>query len=135
MAVRILRGRWGWWGCVMYVCWFVVCVCIGVYVYMYVYHPEKRRKSSFCFPYQQHNSQQTTKTTQVWGAVVRDWLDEILPSNAHELCTGRVHISVLCLPYRRHHVRWVKEGGGRVVGLRAGCVCPHRSVLPPYIEK
>ena len=35
---------------------------------------------------------------------MRDWLMEILPANAAELCSGRVHISVLCLPYRRHHV-------------------------------
>eukprot|EP00624_Nannochloropsis_granulata_P002005 evm.model.NODE_19466_length_64249_cov_18.424255.20 len=40
----------------------------------------------------------------VWGGVVRDWLEEILPENAAELCRGRVHIHVLCLPYRRHHV-------------------------------
>ena len=40
----------------------------------------------------------------VWGGVVNDWLHEILPENAAELCNGRVHISVLCLPYRRHHV-------------------------------
>ncbi|EWM20908.1 Acyl transferase/acyl hydrolase/lysophospholipase [Nannochloropsis gaditana] len=40
----------------------------------------------------------------VWGAVVRDWLWEVLPDNAAELCAGRVHISVLCLPYRRCHV-------------------------------
>ena len=40
----------------------------------------------------------------VWGEVVREWLQEILPENAAELCRGRVHITVLCLPYRRHHV-------------------------------
>lgn len=59
---------------------------------------------------------------KVWGAVVRDWLEEILPDDAHERCTGRVHISVLCLPYRRHHVRCVcfersiqgRKGGGVV---------------------
>ena len=28
----------------------------------------------------------------VWGGVVREWLDELLPSDAHELCTGRVHL-------------------------------------------
>lgn len=44
---------------------------------------------------------------QVWGPLVRDWLWEILPADAHVRCSGRVHISVLCLPFRRHHVRCV----------------------------
>lgn len=40
----------------------------------------------------------------VWGLVVRDWLMEILPIDAAQRCSGRVHISVLKLPYRREHV-------------------------------
>jgi hypothetical protein len=41
---------------------------------------------------------------QVWGNIVREWLDEVLPENAAEICSGRVHISVVQLPFRRHFV-------------------------------
>jgi len=42
--------------------------------------------------------------SQVWGNVVRDWLEELLPENAHEICRGRVYISVVRLPFRREYI-------------------------------
>jgi hypothetical protein len=42
----------------------------------------------------------------VWGGLVREWLDQLLPPDAHARCDGRVHISVLeVLPWRRRLVR------------------------------
>lgn len=41
----------------------------------------------------------------VWGGLVRDWLERLLPQDAHARCDGRVHLSVLeVLPWRRRLV-------------------------------
>lgn len=41
----------------------------------------------------------------VWGGLVRRWLCELLPHDAHARCDGRVHISLLeILPWRRRLV-------------------------------
>lgn len=37
----------------------------------------------------------------VWGAMVEDWLDELLPDDADIICRERVHLLV----------RWVGRGG------------------------
>jgi hypothetical protein len=34
----------------------------------------------------------------IWGAIVRRWLDELLPADAHERCSGRVSIVLTQLP-------------------------------------
>lgn len=50
---------------------------------------------------------ETWRCAQVWGGIVRSWLDEILPDDAAERCSGRVHISILQLmPPERKHVSW-----------------------------
>jgi hypothetical protein len=28
----------------------------------------------------------------IWGGLVRQWLDDLLPPDAHERCSGRVHL-------------------------------------------
>lgn len=60
----------------------------------------------------------------VWGGVVRDWLEEILPANAAELCRGRVHIHVLCLPYQRHHVSDFRSKGDLIETCLASAHLP-----------
>jgi len=34
----------------------------------------------------------------IWGSLVEQWLDELLPDNAHELCRGRVQVVVTTVP-------------------------------------
>lgn len=38
------------------------------------------------------------KLALVWGRLIRQWLWDLLPENAAELCNGRVHLFVLELP-------------------------------------
>lgn len=38
------------------------------------------------------------KLALVWGRLIRQWLWDLLPDNAAELCNGRVHLFVLELP-------------------------------------
>lgn len=28
----------------------------------------------------------------IWGGMIKEWLRELLPDNAHEMCSGRVHL-------------------------------------------
>ncbi|GAX80652.1 hypothetical protein CEUSTIGMA_g8087.t1 [Chlamydomonas eustigma] len=39
--------------------------------------------------------------TGIWGGLVEQWLDELLPENAHEMCGGRVTVVVTTLPDMR----------------------------------
>lgn len=40
----------------------------------------------------------------IWGGLVRQWLDELLPCDAHATCTGHVHIlAIRLLPRPRRH--------------------------------
>ncbi|KAG8458343.1 hypothetical protein KFE25_005190 [Diacronema lutheri] len=41
----------------------------------------------------------------VWGGLVREWLNRLLPHDAHARCDGRLHVSLLeVLPWRRRLV-------------------------------
>lgn len=47
----------------------------------------------------QHNIWQEPRSfLGAWGGLVEDWLDEMLPENAHELCRGRITVVVTTLP-------------------------------------
>ncbi len=37
---------------------------------------------------------------QVWGPMIRAWLEECLPADAHRRCSGRVTIAVRQVPLR-----------------------------------
>lgn len=30
----------------------------------------------------------------IWGGLIREWLDRLLPDNAHELCSQRLHVII-----------------------------------------
>jgi len=34
----------------------------------------------------------------IWGGLIRTWLDELLPPNAHELASGRLHVIIARAP-------------------------------------
>lgn len=34
----------------------------------------------------------------IWGGLIRDWLHELLPENAHELVNGRLHVVIARAP-------------------------------------
>jgi predicted acylesterase/phospholipase RssA len=34
----------------------------------------------------------------IWGGLLRRWLDELLPDNAHELASGRLHVVIAKAP-------------------------------------
>lgn len=34
----------------------------------------------------------------IWGGLIRAWLDALLPEDAHELCSGRVHVIIAKAP-------------------------------------
>lgn len=92
----------------------------------------------------------------VWGGLVREWLHQLLPHDAHARCDGRVHISILeVLPWRRRlvcdfrsreslidavmasaHVPWFMDGWpvmhhrGRLC-IDAGVGAAHAQLLTP----
>lgn len=34
----------------------------------------------------------------IWGGLIRQWLDELLPDDAHDLASGRVHVVIAKAP-------------------------------------
>jgi predicted acylesterase/phospholipase RssA len=34
----------------------------------------------------------------IWGGLIRDWLHKLLPENAHELVSGRLHVVIAKAP-------------------------------------
>lgn len=34
----------------------------------------------------------------IWGGLIREWLDRLLPDNAHELCSHRLHVIIGTAP-------------------------------------
>ena len=45
----------------------------------------------------------------IWGSLIREWLDKLLPDNAHELATGRLHVIIAKAPtLQLFEVRYVR---------------------------
>ena len=34
----------------------------------------------------------------IWGGLIRSWLDDLLPADAHEVCSGRLHVVIAKFP-------------------------------------
>lgn len=86
----------------------------------------------------------------IWGGLVRQWLDELLPANAAELCHGRVRLIATEVPSLRLcylsdfeskedlieanmasvHIP-VRKLAGRVCSCRCCCCCPS---TPPRLQ-
>lgn len=56
---------------------------------------------------------------------MRAWLEELLPSHAHTICSNRVHVTVLRLwPWTRMHVHEFVDKEDLVTALLASCHLP-----------
>jgi predicted acylesterase/phospholipase RssA len=57
----------------------------------------------------------------IWGGLIRNWLDELLPDNAHELVAGRVHVIIAKAPtLALFEVRCVCSSSGCSIAWTAG---------------
>lgn len=51
----------------------------------------------------------------VWGSLVEQWLDDLLPEDAHERCRGRITIIITKLPDMGQVGGWCRKSGGSMV--------------------
>lgn len=93
----------------------------------------------------------------IWGSIVRQWLDEVLPVDAAEVCSGKVHIAILRLPFRKEyvsefhskedlinaclasaHIPWLMDGKAFAMFRGWPCVdgsiASHRKETPEYLK-
>lgn len=75
----------------------------------------------------------------IWGAIIRRWLDDLLPSNAVELCSGRVRLVVTevwstaflcCAATMPGHTNFCYETAACACWLPRCTASPHSVALP-----
>ncbi|QDZ24921.1 patatin-like phospholipase [Chloropicon primus] len=69
----------------------------------------------------------------VWGRLVREWLEELLPEDAHKLCESRVGICVLeVLPLKRTRVSSFRSRSDLIEALMASVHIPFLLDYKPF---